>query len=129
MLSAKLRIALQPLTLAAPIYDNDRKVAVIIAQMSVERLDNAMTGSNGWEKEGLGKTGETYIVGEDFRMRNNSRFFIEDQKAYISQLKSEGSDEKLIQKIKENQTTILYQEVKTKASEDALQDICRYSDN
>ena len=48
-------------------------------QMPVDYINSAMTGDNGWEKDGLGKTGETYLIGEDYYMRSNSRFLIEDK--------------------------------------------------
>lgn len=41
------------------------------------------------ERTGMGKSGETYLVGEDFRMRSESRFF-PDKKPYDITVKTKG---------------------------------------
>ncbi len=54
--------------LAAPIFDlNNNKIGVYAIQISVEKFDEILQYSSG-----LGKTGETYVVGQDLFMRNNS---------------------------------------------------------
>lgn len=54
---------------AAPILDSsNRKVGVYAIQLPVKKLDALMQYS-----AGLGDSGETYAVGPDFLMRNNSR--------------------------------------------------------
>ena len=55
--------------LASPIFDNEsRKIGVYAIQIPVNKLDDVMQYTSG-----LGETGETYAVGADFLMRNNSR--------------------------------------------------------
>jgi signal transduction histidine kinase len=41
------------------------------------------------ERTGMGESGETYLVGEDFRMRSESRFF-SDKKPYDVSVKTQG---------------------------------------
>ncbi|HEX8376432.1 MAG TPA: histidine kinase [Pedobacter sp.] len=41
------------------------------------------------ERTGMGESGETYLVGEDFRMRSESRFF-SDKKPYDISVKTQG---------------------------------------
>lgn len=54
--------------LAAPIFDlNSNKIGVYAIQVSVEKFDEVLQYSSG-----LGRTGETYVVGQDLFMRNNS---------------------------------------------------------
>ncbi len=55
--------------ISTPIYDGDRKIGVAIFQMPIEKINGIME-----ERTGLGETGETYAVGKDFLMRNDSRF-------------------------------------------------------
>ena len=50
-----------------------------------DAIDRVMTGGQQWERDGLGKTGEAYLVGPDFLMRSNSRFLIEAPEAYAEQ--------------------------------------------
>jgi len=71
------------------IVEDGNVVAVIITQISNSALNNIL-----YDYQGLGKTGETYIVGDDFYFRSNSRH--------------------------SEKTTILSEQVKTKATEDAF---------
>ena len=45
-----------------------------------------MTGNFQWEKDGLGKTGETILVGSDYLMRSQSRFLVENPEEYFKEL-------------------------------------------
>ena len=56
--------------MASPIYDEDgKKIGVLAFQAPSDRINKIMQFTNG-----MGETGETYIVGEDFLMRSDSRF-------------------------------------------------------
>ena len=61
--------------ISSPIYDGNTKVGVAIFQMPLDKIAAIMG-----ERTGLGETGETYAVGKDLLMRNNSRFAEEDGK-------------------------------------------------
>ncbi|MBT3928061.1 MAG: HAMP domain-containing protein [Rhodospirillaceae bacterium] len=54
--------------IASPIYDGGKKVGVLIFQMPLDRITEIMS-----ETAGLGKTGETILVGSDYLMRSDSR--------------------------------------------------------
>jgi hypothetical protein len=79
-----------------------------------------MTDDRKWGKTGFGKTGEAYLIGNDFSMRSISRFLIQDRKNYIQQLKNEKTDSLVIKNIETFDTTILLQRVNTKSSRKAL---------
>jgi methyl-accepting chemotaxis protein len=53
--------------IASPIFDGGKRVGIAIFQMPIDRL-NAIMG----ERAGLGKTGETLLVGADRLMRSDS---------------------------------------------------------
>ena len=76
--------------------------------MPIENINTIMTNNRQWEHVGLGKTGETYIVGEDFTLRNQSRFIIEDSTNYFKMLNEIGTDENTIKKIRNFNSTIFY---------------------
>lgn len=105
---------------ASPVYDADRIVAVLIFQISIDDINDVMTENSNWLREGLGESGETYIVGTDYRMRNDSRFFIEQPTEYFRTLSKVGTDTLIINSIREHQTSVLLQEVRTAATESAL---------
>jgi len=53
--------------LAAPILSKGQQTGVVALQISTEKLQGIMD-----EREGLGKTGESYMVGSDMLMRSDS---------------------------------------------------------
>jgi methyl-accepting chemotaxis protein len=64
----------------SPIFENGQKTGVLIVQVPIERINSIMTADRQWEEVGLGKTGETYLIGynaNDNFMRNDSRFMDE----------------------------------------------------
>ncbi|MBD2606928.1 HAMP domain-containing protein [Scytonema hofmannii FACHB-248] len=106
--------------IASPIFNGSQFIGVLAFQLPVDKINNVMTGNKNWKQNGLGDSGETYLVGSDYLMRSASRFQIEDPKGHLKTLASIGTDEKTIKKIKEFNTTILLQEVQTKAVKEAL---------
>jgi methyl-accepting chemotaxis protein len=55
--------------ISTPIYENDVIIGALIFQMPIDVLNKIMK-----ETTGLGKTGEVFIIGEDYLLRNNSNF-------------------------------------------------------
>jgi len=59
--------------IATPVWNkNGEKIAVLIFQMPIDRINLIMK-----EKTGMGETGETFLFGSDRRMRSDS-FFVDD---------------------------------------------------
>lgn len=57
--------------IGGPIYDPDGNyIGVLVFQMPIEPLNRVMQVTSG-----MGKTGETYLVGADLLMRSDSRFY------------------------------------------------------
>ena len=54
---------------AAPVYDGQMLLGVLVIEIPFSHLDAIMT-----KRAGLGETGEMYMVGDDGYMRSNSRF-------------------------------------------------------
>lgn len=106
--------------IAAPIYDGDQKIGVLIFQMPIDRINDIMTSKRDWSTVGLGTTGETYIVGQDFKLRNQSRFLIEDSTNYFKMIRAIGTPQPTIDKIRNFNSSIGLQEVKTEGTEAAL---------
>ncbi len=73
--------------IATPVFDGPRMVAIMVLRFPIEPLTSALSNDRGWEAEGLGKTGEVYLLGPDRTMRSDSRFLIEDRKAFIETLR------------------------------------------
>jgi len=56
--------------ISTPVFDTGgKKIGVLVFQMPISRINAVMKNESG-----LGETGETFIVGSDYLMRNDSRF-------------------------------------------------------
>ncbi len=102
--------------IASPIFKGNNMIGVLVMQMPVDYINSAMTGDNNWEKDGLGKTGETYLIGKDYSMRSNSRFLIEDKRGYLDLLQSLNVKENTISLINHLNTSILLADVETEVA-------------
>ena len=72
------------------------------------------------EEVGLGKTGVTYLVGQDNLIRNQSRFLIERPEEYFLSLEKKGVSNDIISKIKILNSSIGLQPVNTLGTMAAL---------
>ena len=106
--------------ISSPIIVNGEVIGVLIFQMPIESINDIMTNKNDWLNTGLGRTGETYIVGDDYLLRNQSRFLIEDRENYFKMLRVNNFSSEIINKIESYNSTIGLQPVKTIGVEAAL---------
>lgn len=106
--------------IASPIYDGPEKVGVLVFQMPVDRINDIMTSKHEWSRVGLGESGETYIVGSDYKIRNQSRFLIEDKENYLKLIASIGTPDSIIKAIANLDSSIGLQEVQTEGTRAAL---------
>ena len=106
--------------ISSPIYQNGELIGVAIFQMPVDRINEVMTHHKTWKNIGLGESGETYLVGEDFTMRSEGRFLIEDKSNYIELMRDLGVSSNVLAQLENKETTIGLQTVKTQGTEAAL---------
>lgn len=106
--------------IASPIFDGEKKIGVLIFQIPIDRINKITTNDHQWEATGLGNTGELYLIGQDYKMRTNSRFLIENPDNYFTELNKIGINKKIINKIKLLNSTILVQEINTAAARDVV---------
>lgn len=86
--------------IAAPIFDMDNFIGVIVVKSSIKQLNDIFTHHQSWQNIGLGGTGETYVVGQDSKLRSVSRLFIENPDKYLSVLESQGMSKLDLNRIK-----------------------------
>jgi HAMP domain-containing protein len=106
--------------IATPLYLKKKRIGVLILQLPIKEINSVMTGGGEWRRDGLGTSGETYLVGADSTMRSDSRFLIENPDALKTELVKYGVESNEISKIFKYGTTVLLKKVKTSASLDAL---------
>jgi class 3 adenylate cyclase len=104
-----------------PLYDENQVIGVIALQFSTNEIDRVMTNNQQWANAGLGETGESIVVGADYKMRSNSRFMIQDPDRYIEQMKQAGASARLLDRLRSTKTTILNQEIRLPLVDKALQ--------
>ncbi len=77
---------------AAPIFEGDRQIGVIAMQYPIDKITAAMSSGKAWEKTGLGKTGDLFLVGQDKLMRTDARYVVENKTAFADALGSKLTD-------------------------------------
>ncbi|NJK40255.1 MAG: HAMP domain-containing protein [Acaryochloridaceae cyanobacterium SU_2_1] len=105
--------------IASPIFQEGKLIGIMALQINPQEIDRVMTNQNRWQETGLGKSGETYLVGSDHLLRSNSRFLLQDPEAYFKNLQQQGASPTKIKRMQRQQNSILEQEVKTEATEQA----------
>jgi class 3 adenylate cyclase len=103
-----------------PIGDDGGVYGYLALQLSVDSINNVMTGNSGWEREGLGQTGETYLVGPDKLMRSNSRELIADPQRFLTDVVANGTPESVAKRQVAVGDSVLLQPVATTAAALAL---------
>ncbi|MGZ0712701.1 adenylate/guanylate cyclase domain-containing protein (plasmid) [Coraliomargarita sp. W4R53] len=90
-------------------------------QVPIDTLNSGLTGNGQWEKQGLGASGEVYLVGADHLMRSVSRALVEHPDMYAEGAISAGLTPATAQRIVDVKGTVLLQSVNTVPADRALQ--------
>jgi len=106
--------------IATPIFDQGKKIGVLVFQMPIDEINHIMTNHQQWKAAGMGVSGESYIVGSDFKTRSLSRFLIEDSSAYITALTDAGVSSDIVNQIKTKETNIGLQPVNSIGAKEAI---------
>ncbi|AQT79877.1 adenylate/guanylate cyclase domain-containing protein [Mycolicibacterium litorale] len=77
--------------MVAPIARDGRTIGVLALQFPISKINRLMTFDKQWAQAGLGKTGETFLVGSDGLMRSDSRVFLEDPQRYKREVTAAGT--------------------------------------
>ena len=102
------------------VFDGDKFIGALIYQLNPDQIDHVMTDDKKWEQQGLGKTGETFLVGQDFKLRSSLRAFLQTPDQYFQTLRSQGVSKEKIDWIKRANSPVLIQEVRTEGAKRAL---------
>ena len=100
------------------VYNGNTRIGVLIFKLSDKRIDNIMTSNKTWEN--LNTSGETNIVGRDYKIRTNTRSVQENPLRYFTRMYNAGTDTTIIEKIKRLKSTILMRENRSQAAINAL---------
>ncbi len=102
-----------------PLFRENEAIGIMAIQLPVEQIDEVMTGGGNWREDGLGETGESYLVAEDLRMRSVSRFYLEDKEKYLEDALARGMSQQTVDAM-DRHSTVLLQPVDTHAARRGL---------
>jgi class 3 adenylate cyclase len=105
----------------SPVGDDGQIIGVLAVQVPTQTINSVMTGSNGWKSDGLGNTGESYLVGQDRTMRSDSRQLIQHPKQYQQDVVNAGEAPQDAREQVRDKSSILRQTVSTTPVTRALQ--------
>lgn len=77
--------------MVAPLPPNGKAEGVLALQFPIAKINRLMTFDRNWQSSGLGRTGETYLVGSDGLMRSDSRMFLENPQQYKKDVVQAGT--------------------------------------
>ena len=94
------------------IADRGERLGILVLQLSIQDIDDVVSGHHGWQRDGLGQSGRSVIVGPDYLVRTNVRSFLEKPDAFFRDLKASGISEESIDRIRTYNTTVLALQMK-----------------
>ena len=105
--------------MALPIFDGDNRLGSLVVQVSQAQITTLMTNNKQWEKVGLGKTGEAYLLGADKRLRSESRGILEAPANYLTLIAKNGWQDR-INDIRQRKSAVALQRDNSEAATLAL---------
>ncbi len=106
--------------LSSPVFQAGVMSGVLIFQIPQDRIVEIMTSNHAWESVGLGKTGQSYLVGSDKTLRSENRHFIEHSSDYLDSLQRLGLSPDKLADIRAKKTAVGLQPVDTASITQAL---------
>jgi class 3 adenylate cyclase len=102
--------------MVSPVGPPGRAEGVLALQFPISKINALMTVGGKWEAAGMGKTGETYLVGPDDLMRSDSRLFLENPDQFKRDVINAGTPPDVAQESIRQKGTTLVQPVKNEAT-------------
>src|SRR5678815_5144501 len=108
--------------LGTPIFDNGKKIGVLIVQVPIDKINSVMTADGHWKEQGMGDTGETYLVSAaDGTPRSIARQAVEDIQGYAKSIGEAGFARGVVNAITSKGTGIGLVPIKTQATQEAFE--------
>jgi class 3 adenylate cyclase len=102
--------------MVSPVGPRGRVEGVLALQFPISKINHLMTVGQQWEAAGMGKTGETFVVGPDDLMRSDSRLFLENPEQFERDVINAGTPPDVAQESIRQHGTTLVQPVATEAT-------------
>jgi class 3 adenylate cyclase len=99
----------------SPIFDGSQMIGLLVLQFPIDNFNKVLTGNFNWAEEGMGQTGESYLVGPDKTMRSRSRFMHSDPEGFIKLLRQSSVPTSTVDKIEKQDSVICALPVESKS--------------
>ena len=100
----------------SPVGPQGRVEGVLALQFPISKMSRLMTADRQWEAAGMGRTGETFLVGPDDLMRSDSRMFLENPEEFKRDVVNAGTPPDVAEESIRQGGTTLVQPVATQAT-------------
>jgi hypothetical protein len=97
---------------AAVVYDKAEILGVLAIQLPNAEIDKVVSGDRGWERDGLGRSGDSGIVGSDYLLRSNARGFLQRREEALDQMRARGVPPAAIERMRAYGSTVLQQQAR-----------------
>ncbi|MCF2856424.1 methyl-accepting chemotaxis protein [Pseudoalteromonas sp. SMS1] len=106
--------------ISSAIVKNGTLLGVLVFQLPIDEINKMLTFSGQWKAQGLGESGEIYVVNQSRKLLTNSRFFVEDKGQFLAMLSAHNVSSETIAQIKQQDTTVGILEVDSPGTRAAL---------
>lgn len=111
----------QPMGFAmSPIFDGTRMIGILALQFPIEAFNRVLSGEYNWRAEGLGETGEIYLVGPDRTFRSRSRPMYTDPSSFLKNLENSVVSRAVVAAVKNKRTAMNLIPVNNQSVEEAF---------
>ncbi|MGA0849374.1 MAG: adenylate/guanylate cyclase domain-containing protein [Chthoniobacterales bacterium] len=90
----------------SPVFQEAQMIGMLVLQFPIDNFNVVLTGNFNWSGEGMGETGETYLVGPDGTMRSQSRFMHTDPEGFLRMLAKSNVPSAAVSQIKRQKDVI-----------------------
>jgi class 3 adenylate cyclase len=104
----------------SPIFDGPQMIGLLVLQFPIDNFNKVLTGNFNWAHEGMGQTGETYLVGPDKTMRSRSRFMYSDPEGFLKLLRQSSVPTSVVERIEKQGNVICAMPVESESVEAAF---------
>jgi len=104
----------------SPIFDGARIIGILALKFPIDAVNKALTNGYDWRAEGLGDTGECYLVGPDGTLRSRSRGMHEHPQEFLAELRSAGVSASVVEQVERQGSGMCVLPVGNAAVEEAL---------
>ncbi len=102
------------------VYDGNEFLGSLIIKLPSKNIENILTSNSNWESVGLGKTGELFLVGSDYKIRSNCRMMIESPDKFKEKLIKANIPKSKINEMYAFKDTTMNLNIQTDAMHDAI---------